>query len=82
MSTGIKKYGSTQAELDAGAKSQCRDIVRVIMQYGVSEQQLLKIIYLLSLELSNRGHLQQISNLVKRLESGDLKQSTLITNIE
>ena len=42
-------------------KSQCREIVREILDFGVDEMQKIKIIYLLSLELENRGLLEIVS---------------------
>jgi len=80
MST-IKHYGSTEDETNANKTAQCREIVREIMTFGVNQQQLLKIIGLLSLELENRDHLQQVSGLIKRLEEGDTTRSTLITEV-
>ena len=76
----IKHYGSTVEEESAEWIMQCRQIVRTITQFGVSEQQRLKIIYLLALELEDRDHLQELTGLVKRLEAGE-KRSTLITEV-
>jgi hypothetical protein len=76
----IKHYGVTSEELDAESVLECRQIVKTINQYGVSDKQKLKIIYLLSLELENRDHLQELSSLIKRLEAGE-RRSTLITEV-
>lgn len=78
--TDIKHYGVTCEEQSAEWSVQCRQIVKTIGQFGISEQQRLKIIYLLALELENRDHLQEISGLIKRLEAGE-KRSTLITEV-
>lgn len=77
---GIKRYGSTDEEQNAEGVLRCRQIVCTINQFGVTEQQRLKIIYLLALELENRDHLQEITTLIKRLEAGE-KRSTLITDV-
>lgn len=78
--TDIKHYGTTNDELDAEGSLKCRQIVKTIAQFGVTEKQRLKIIYLLALELEDRDQLQEITSLVKRLEAGE-KKSTLITEI-
>lgn len=78
VDSGVKKYGTTSSEKDAEDTLKCRQIVREIMTFGVNQAQVMKIICLLALELENRDHLQQISDLVKRLEAGDSKKSTLI----
>lgn len=77
----VKRYGTTEEETTASASLKCRQIVRSIIDFGVTEQEKLKIIYLLSLELENRDHLQDISNLAKKCESGEHQKSTLITDI-
>ena len=81
MSIGVKQYGTTETEENATEMHECRQIVSEIMNFGVKQNQLLRIIGLLALELENRDHLQQISGLVKRLEEGDTRKSTLITEV-
>jgi hypothetical protein len=76
----VKRYGTTQVEDDAEWTLQCRQIVRVINDFGVTDKQRLKIIYLLGLELEDRDQLQEITGLIKRLEAGERK-SSLITDI-
>jgi len=77
----VKKYGSTSAEKEADNILECRQIVREITTYGVSQPQIIRIIGLLALELENRDQMQQISALLKRLEKGDTSKSTLITEV-
>jgi len=64
---GKKLYGKTPEEKSASEKLECRDIVRTIMDYGVSQQQLLHICKLLSLELEDGNAMKRISNLVGEL---------------
>ena len=78
----MKHYGSTATENNAVDALKCHKIVRTIIDFGVNEQQKLKVIYLLALELENREHMQDIATLVKRCESGEHKKSTLITDVE
>lgn len=79
--TKITHYGTNQQESDASEILKCRQIVRTIIEFGVTEQQKLKLIYLLALELENRDHLQEISGLIKQIEEGEFRKSTLITEI-
>lgn len=81
MSENVKKYGSTSIEKNAQDTLRCRQIVKEITTFGVTQAQIIKIMSLLALELENRDHLQQISSLLKRLEEGDDKKSTLITEL-
>ena len=77
----VKHYGVTSEEGASEDTLKCRKIVRTITEFGVNEAQKLKLIYLLALELENRDHLQEISGLVRRIEAGELKRSTLITEV-
>lgn len=75
----VKKYGSTEFEKDAIDNAKCRQIVKEIINFGVTQSQLLKIIELLALELENNEHMKQISTLAKRLSENRSGKSTLIT---
>lgn len=75
----IKKYGEQDWESTVLDNSKAREIVQVIMDHGVNQQQILRIIYLLSLELDNREHLLEISNLIKNItEGGESTSSVLV----
>ncbi|MBC8408880.1 MAG: hypothetical protein H8E12_09200 [Rhodobacteraceae bacterium] len=49
-----KTYGKIQHEQQLEQAAAARDISRTVIDYGVSQYQITKIIYLLSLELENR----------------------------
>ena len=70
----IKKYGEQDWEGTILDNSKAREIVQVIMDHGVNQNQVLRIIYLLALELDNREHMLEISNLIKNITEG--KEST------
>ena len=74
----IKKYGKTISEEKAEKTFKCRQIIAEVMDYGVSQKQILRLIYLLALELEDRDQLQLVTDLVKQLEEQDDKQSGLI----
>jgi len=61
----IKKYGVTELETSAKAAAQSREIVSEILNFGVSQQQILRVAYLLSLELENREMMIDISECIK-----------------
>lgn len=46
---------------------QCRDIVREIMRFGVSQKQIYFIMYLLSLELENVEHMKELSAIFREV---------------
>lgn len=61
----MKKYGKSQGDIHTEKMIQCREIVKEIIEFGVSEEQKLQIIHLLSLELESRDKMLGISSLVK-----------------
>ena len=81
MSFGVKRYGTTDSEKQAQSSSKCRQIVKEVMDFGVSQEEILKIVELLALELENRDQMSQLSDLITRLKSGDTSRSTLITRV-
>ena len=73
-----KKYGETEWEHDVMESAKAREIVQEIMNFGVNQNQIVKIIYLLSLELDNRDHMLEISNLIKNLTEKEDDKSSII----
>ena len=43
--TEIKSYGDTQDEMDVQDRIQCREIVSEILNFGVSQSQILQLIF-------------------------------------
>lgn len=74
----IQKYGKTVSEKRAEDTFKCRQIVAEIMNHGVSQSQILRLIYLLSLELEDRERLQKLSDLAKSFEEDDSQSDGLI----
>tara|TARA_Y100001970_G_C14171147_1_gene824233 strand:- start:124 stop:369 length:246 start_codon:yes stop_codon:yes gene_type:complete len=62
-----KKYGKIKEEKRLQESIVARDITKTIMDYGVSQYQITKIIYLLSLELENRDMSDDILAIVKEV---------------
>jgi len=59
------KYGKSETDVLLEKKIQCREIVREILDFGVTEGQKKIIIELLSLELEDRDMMVKISTLLK-----------------
>lgn len=53
-----------ETKLSARKRRECRDIVQEIRNFGISQRQLLYLIYLLSLELENREVMTALSELI------------------
>ena len=51
----IKKYGKNKEEEKVEQAVIAREIVKTVMDYGISQYQIKKIIYLLSMELEDRN---------------------------
>jgi methionine synthase II (cobalamin-independent) len=66
----IKKYGKFDKEILVDDRAKARDIVQEILNFGVSQQQILYIAYLLALELEDRDAMIKISNSIKQLLEG------------
>jgi hypothetical protein len=58
--------GKSKLDSAAGDLLKCRQITSEIFNFGVSQDQILQIIYLLSLELENREALVDISTATKK----------------
>ena len=51
----IKTYGKNEQEVQLEQSIVAREIVKTVTNYGVSQYQIKKIIYLLSMELEDRN---------------------------
>tara|TARA_Y100001963_G_C6573768_1_gene350135 strand:- start:42 stop:275 length:234 start_codon:yes stop_codon:yes gene_type:complete len=60
----FKKYGSTAEEDAILDSAKCREIVHEILNFGVTQFQMLTIIKLLSLELENREVMLQLVEVI------------------
>lgn len=75
-----EKFGSTQSEEQLQKVIACRDIVKTIVQYGVTQEQILLIIQFLGYELENHDQMLEVVGLTKELLSGS--GTLLINNTE
>ena len=73
------KYGKTKEEEDTEKMIQCRQIVKEIMDFGVSENQKLQIIKLLSCELENVKVMKDIVRIIKSSSSEEESNKIILT---
>jgi|2_EtaG_2_1085320.scaffolds.fasta_scaffold190171_2 hypothetical protein len=73
-----KKYGKLKEEIKLEESIISREIVGSILKYGVSQYQISKIIFLLSLELEDRDVLENITNAIKPLLEGKIENNSSI----
>ena len=73
-----KKYGKLKEETQLEEAIVSREIVGEILKYGVTQYQISKIIFLLSLELEDRDVLENIANSIKPLLEGKIEKNSSI----
>ena len=73
-------FGSTESEEKLQKVLTCREIVKTITQYGVSQEQILLIIQFLGYELENHDQMLEVVGLTKELLGGSAP--LLITKTE
>ena len=61
----VERFGQTKAEEEAKEMLKCRQIVAEVVKFGVSQQEILRIMQLLSLELENRDLMISLSERIK-----------------
>lgn len=67
------KIGKSESDKAAEDLLACRKIVNEIVQFGVSQQQILQIIYLMALELEDREAILNITAVVKEFQNNPLE---------
>jgi len=75
----MKKYGKSEEDVNVEKMIQCREIVKEIINFGVSEDQKLQIIYLISLELESRDKMIGITELVRTQKTGLKEEKKILT---
>lgn len=68
----VKLYGQTQSEKRADENNVCRQIVREVNNFGITQRQTLLLIYLLATELENIEQMKSITKLVRQLGGDEL----------
>ena len=70
---GIRIYGTTQDSEMLQESAIVREIVTKILDYGISQKQMLFIIHDLALNLEDRDSMKRIINLVKDIQGRGLE---------
>lgn len=65
-------YGKLDSETVAEQNLQCRQIVKEITNFGVTQRQIWYIMYLLALELENVEELQMATDFIKEFKGADI----------
>jgi len=65
-------YGQAPSEKMAEENQVCRQIVREINNFGVSQRQTLMVMYLLASELENVEQMQSLTRLIRELGGAEL----------
>lgn len=66
------RYGQLKSEKVAEENQVCRQIVREISLFGITERQRLLVIYLLAMELEDQDRMREITACVKELAGDEL----------
>lgn len=74
-----QKIGEFKVERDAKQNLLCRQIVHEIMNFGVNDRMILKIIATLAMNIENVEHMKAITHFLQNLKDADI---TLINRIE
>ncbi len=68
----VVRYGKSPGEKVAEENLECRQIVREISNYGITQRQQMMLIYLLALELENVEKMKVITTMVKEVAGDEL----------
>lgn len=78
----MKRFGVTPAEEQALSNKRVRDIVHEIVEFGISQDEILNIISHLALELESQSQLQAITQLITSFRPNKLVQLEETNNNE
>ena len=76
------EYGKTNFENEVEQTIKCREIVKEILDFGVSDFQKVKIIELLALELEIRDHMLKIIEVSKNLNSPQKEEEQKLITLD
>ena len=73
----MKQFGTSSEEKTIKDKIKAREIVQTVLEYGVNQEQLLQMIYLLSMELENVNLMKDLTQTITQSREGT--KSNIIT---
>lgn len=63
----VTHYGQLSSEKTAFENNQCRQIVKEIVNFGITQRQMLLVAYFLAQELENVEHMQLLTTMIREL---------------
>ena len=78
----MKEYGKTDIESETEQTIRSRQIVKEIINFGVTDFQKVKIMELLSLELESRDLMLKIVNFIKDLDKNQTEEKQKIITLD
>ena len=73
---------NSEEEQDILDRSKAREIIQVVLDYGINQPQMYHMIYLLALELENPENMKKITCLIKDITLPAKQKSSLILGEE
>ena len=70
----MKVFGKSKEEQSIEERAKAREICQVILDYGVNQNQLTHLIYLLALELEDNQLMQQLTQTIKNNKEDESSQ--------
>lgn len=64
---GIRRYGVSDDEQTLKESLESKDIVKAIMDHGVSQRQIMFILHDLTMQLENNDHIKRITSLLEEI---------------
>ena len=72
-----KQFGTSQEEQEVKDRAKAREIIQTVLEYGVNQQQITQMIYLLSMELENVNLMKDLTKTITQSREGT--KSNIIT---
>ena len=73
-----QKFGQTIDEKSADTMVEARQIASVVLDHGISQEQIIRIIKLLGLELENHENMKIIVSAARSIEESETSQNIII----
>ena len=73
----VKQFGESKTETEIKDKIKAREITQTVLEYGVNQNQITQMIYLLAMELEDHNLMRVITSTITQSREGT--SSTIIT---
>ena len=75
----MKTYGANDKEKPYLESIKCREIIAEIMNFGVSQNQVMILIKMLALELEDRSKMIALRNCIESFDSVEIEENKIVT---